>query len=476
MDAVFGGVTEQGGDLGPAEAFGAAHFGAAQLGDKRLTARAVRTANAMMRHPGGTLPDKLGRAELLGFYDFANNPKVGHDNVLAAHCGRTLERMEACEGVVLVIHDTTEADYSGLNVAGLGSIGNGHCHGLLLHNVLALDHANREVLGLAGQFVHQRRNVRKGETQKAKREHPQRESRLWVKGVEAVGVVPAGRRWVNLMDRGGDTFESLARQQELGQFYVVRSKSNRTVQVRDKRGRAMKRKLHPWARKLPHAGRRTVAVAAQEGQPARQATMAVAYAPLTLPAPKSRRGQHGDAPLAAWVVHLTEIDPPKGGQPLEWILLTNVPAETQAAAWQCVDWYECRPIIEEYHKAMKTGCGMEHAQFTTRKALEVLIAMISVVSVQLLRLRDLSRQPDADTTPAVEVIDICYVEALGLWRHQRVDLSMSVKEFLHALAYKGGHLNRKADRPPGWLVLWRGWMELQPLVEGIRLAELKRSP
>jgi hypothetical protein len=476
MDAVFGGATECREDHQPEESFGAAHFGAAQLGDKRLTARAVKTADAMMRHPGGTLPDKLAKAELLGFYDFANNPKVTHDNVLAAHCSRTLERMAACDGPVLVIHDTTEADYSGLNVAGLGSIGNGHCRGLLLHNVLAFDYANREALGLAGQFVHQRRTVRKGETQKVKREHPQRESRLWVRGTQAVGTAPAGKLWVNLMDRGGDTFESLAKQHELGQFYVVRSKSNRTVPVRDKLGRKIKRKLHGWARKLPHAGRRTVAVAAQEDQPARQATMAVAYAACTLPAPTSRRGQHGDEPLSVWVVHLTELDAPKGARPLEWILLTNVPIRTQAEAWERVDWYECRPVIEELHKGMKTGCGMELAQFTTRKALEVTIAMVSVVSVQLLRLRDLSRRADADATPAVEVIDACYVEALSLWRHKRIDLTMSVKEFLHALAYKGGHLNRKHDRPPGWLVLWRGWMELQPIVEGIRLAELKRSP
>lgn len=152
--------------------------------------------------------------------------------------------------------------------------------------------------------------------------------------------------------------------------------------------------------------------------------------------------------------------------PLEWILLSNVPTTTQAQAWERVDWYECRPVIEECHKAMKTGCGMEHAQFTTRKALEALIAMISVVSVQLLRLRDLSRRPDADTIPATEVIDACSVEAITLWRYKRVDLNISVKEFLRALAYKGGHLNRTHDRPPGWLVLWRGWMELQPIVEG----------
>ena len=473
MEAVFGGLAAKVQEA-EGKSFGEVHFGAAELGDKRLTRRAVITADAMMRHPDGTLPDKLDKAELFGFYDFANNPKVNHDNVLAAHCSRTRQCMGECAGEVLIIHDTTESDHSGLNVADLGPIGNGGCRGLLVHNVLAYDYANREALGLVGQITHQRRQVRKRESAKTKREHPQRESRLWLKGVEAVGSVPEGKRWVNLMDRGGDTFESLERQHQLGQSYLVGSKANRNVQVLGKLGQRLKRKLHNWARKLPRLGRRTVSVQAQKEQPARQATVEVACGPVTLPAPKSRRGEHGKGPLSTWAVHLQEVDAPKGVKPLEWILLTNVPAETKQEAWKRVDWYECRPVIEEYHKAQKTGCGMELPQFTTRKALEVTIAIISVVAAQLLRLRDLARRPDAATTPATEVIDACYVEALSLWRHKRVDMTMSVLDFLYALARKGGHLNRKSDRLPGWLVLWRGWMELQPLVEGIRLAELKR--
>jgi hypothetical protein len=453
---------------------GEQHFGSAVLNDKRLVDRAVLTADAMMRHPGGTLPEKLAKAELLAFYDFANNPKVNHDNTLAAHCRLTRERMAAA-AVVLIIHDTTEADFSGLDIDDLGPIGHGGCRGLLVHNVLAVDYGAHEVLGLVGQITHRRRVVHKRETLKAKREHPQRESRLWIKGVDAVGAVPPGSQWVNLMDRGGDTFESMERQHALGQWYVLRSKSNRNVQVRDKQGRLVNRKLHHWARKLPRVGERTVNVAAQGDQLARLATVAVACAPVTLPAPAHKRGEHGDESLAVWIIHLKEVDVPKGCTPLEWFLLTNVPTTDRQQAWERVDWYECRPIVEELHKALKTGCGMELAQFTTRKALEVTMAMLSVVAVQLLRLRDLSRSPEAELTPATKAIDKQYVEVLCLWRYKGAKADLTVKEFLYALARLGGHLGRTHDRPPGWLVLWRGWTELQRLVEGARLVSLKRS-
>src|ERR1700678_2482945 len=159
--------------------FGQQHFGDCVFGDKRLIARAVITGNAFMRHPGGTLPAKLSKCELFGFYDFANNEKINHDNVMACHWQRTRELMERCPGTVLIIHDTTEGDYSGLDIADLGPIGNGHCSGMLIHNVLALDYQNREAIGLVGQILQIRRHVNKHESVKASREHPQRESRLW---------------------------------------------------------------------------------------------------------------------------------------------------------------------------------------------------------------------------------------------------------------------------------------------------------
>jgi len=455
-----------------ARTFGEEHFGGCLLGDKRLTRRAAITGDALLRHPGGTLPAKLPKAELLGFYDFANNHKVTHDNVLAAHCQRTRELMGKCAGVVLIIHDTTEGDYSGLDIADLGPIGNGYCRGMLIHNVLAMDYQNREVLGLVGQILQIRRGVKKKESVRTSREHPQRESRLWPKGVQTVGRPPPEAIWVNLMDRGGDSFENLDRQQGLGQSYLVRSRTSRNVRVKDAAGRSIRRKLHPWARNLPMLGERTVQVAGNYAQQAREAKVWVAAGPVELQVPHVKCGEHGREPLAAWVIHVKEQNPPRGQDPLEWILLTNVPTETRQAAWERVDWYECRPMIEEYHKAQKTGCGMELPQFTTRKALEVTIAMLSVVAVQLLRLRDLARQDDGRM--ASEVVDAPYVEALSLWRWKEVRMDLSARQFLYALARLGGHLGRRGDRPPGWLVLWRGWMELQRLVEGIHLARLKR--
>jgi hypothetical protein len=458
--------------------FGQTHFGGCELGDKRLVKRAVRTANLFLAHPGGTLPDKLNRtADLIGLYRLANNPKVSHEKLLAAHCARTRELIAQATGVVLVIHDTTELDFSGLDIPEMGPIGHGgdgFCRGYLCHNSLAYDYEAGEVLGLANQTLHVRRHVPKNETPKEKREHPQRESRLWTKGFSALGPAPQGHLRVNLGDRGSDVFEFIEAVEWSGDHYVIRSKSNRNVLIDDGKGNVTGTKLHDLARRLPTLGTRTVEVAANHGMEARSAVVRIAAAPIAVKAPCPPRGEHSKEDLATWVVHVSEVDPPKDSTPLEWILLTNVPAADLKSAGERVDWYSCRPIIEEYHKAQKTGCGIELPQFTTGAALQVAIALLSVVATQLLRLRDLSRREDAETRPALEVVDEEYIRALSVWRFGGVRAEMSVYEFHHALGKLGGHLNRRHDGPVGWLVLWRGWTKLQLLVEGAQGAKVKR--
>lgn len=111
-------------------------------------------------------------------------------------------------------------------------------------------------------------------------------------------------------------------------------------------------------------------------------------------------------------------------------------------------------------------------QFTTTAALTPMIAMLSVVAVTLLNLREASRRPDAQERPATDLVDARYVAVLSAWRYKKVRKDLSIHDFFYALARLGGHQNRKRDHRPGWLVLWRGWMALQHMVDG---AEALRS-
>src|SRR5207245_4334393 len=63
-----------------------------------------------------------------------------------------------------------------------------------------------------------------------------------------------------------------------------------------------------------------------------------------------------------WVVRVWELQPPEGVEPLEWVLLTSVPVQTIEDAWERVDWYRARWIVEDYHQGLKTGCRIEQRQ------------------------------------------------------------------------------------------------------------------
>ncbi len=447
--------------------FGEENFGTAPLGDRRRTRRLVETADRMVRHPGGTLPDKLPLpAALKGLYRLVDPQAVTHAAVLKPHRELTLQRMRVHDGVVLTIHDTTELDYTGKKfLQTIGQIGNGSRRGYLCHNTLAVDSRSREVIGLANQILFCRPEVCDNESRQARRERATRESRLWKRGSEAIGPAPPGKRWVDVCDRGADLFEYLDYKHLHQELYLVRSKHNRWVLV-ERDGQRVRCKLHDIARELPELGRKEVDVGARDGRPARTVQVRVAAGAVSLIPPKQKRGEHRDEPLSTWVVHVREIDPPAGVEPVEWILLTNVSVKSFEDACERIDWYRCRWIIEEYHKAQKTGCGIELPQFTNQERLEPVIALLSVVALSLLKLRSASRQPDAAVRPATQVVPAMHVAVLAGWRFGTAATDLTVHEFFYALARLGGHQNRKHDHPPGWLVLWRGWMKLQSMVEG----------
>lgn len=453
--------------------FGQEHFGTACLGHKKRTECLVKIADLIHRHPGGTLPEKLHEPKDYKAMDrLMNRPEVSHATVLAPHYERTREQMRQAQGPVLVLHDTTELDYTGLkSISDLGSIGNGTCRGLLCHNSLAFDPQQHEVIGLANQILHRRRRVSK-EGVKAKRERTDRESRLWKRGYEAVGLAPAGHLWVHIADRGADGFEFLAALEADRQGFVVRSHPNRTI-LQGHEGDAAKGYLHNYARTLPRQGSRQMTVPARPGCMQRQATIEIAFAPVLLQPPHVRRGEYVKRPLVLWVVHVRESNPPNGVKPLEWILLTNVPVTNLDEAWERASWYECRWVIEEFHKAKKTGCGIENLQFSSSQALEPMIGLLSVVAVTLLKLREASRRADAKERSATDFVDVRYVAVLSKWRLKKVRLDMSVHDFFYALARLGGHQNRKCDKRPGWLILWRGWMNLQLMVDGAETVGFK---
>jgi hypothetical protein len=450
--------------------FGEKNFGTAELGHKTREACLVKLANLLQRHPGGTLPDKLAEPkDYKAMMRLVNRPEVTHAAVLQPHRQRTFRLMNEVQGaVVLLVHDQTVLDYSSLKslAKDLGPVGNGHGRGYLCHNSLAVDPQNRQVLGLANQILHRCDQVHEKESLPAKRMREGRESRLWTTAVRQIGPVAPDKLVVDVCDRGADVFEFLAWEVKHHRHFVVRSKSNRSLVVEGPDAKPAY--LHDYARTLPAMGEKTITVHGRDGALDRKAQVQVSAAVVTVKPPHETCGEYEKKPLTLWVVRVWEEHPPADKEAVEWLLLTSEPAGQRQAAWEVASWYECRWLVEEFHKAQKTGCNVEDVQFTTVAALQPTIALLSVVATTLLNLRSLSRQPEAKTLPATSVVDTDYVEVLSRWRYKE-KRELTIYEFFFALARLGGHQNRKGDGHPGWLVLWRGWMKLQFMQTGYEI-------
>jgi hypothetical protein len=453
--------------------FGETMFGHAQLGDRRRTRRLVALADRICKHPGGTLPEKLrSPSDLKALYRLCDREEVTHQALMDPMRSAVLTACQE-EDEVLIIHDSTELDFSTHHSLKeqLGEVGRGLKKGYICHNSLAITAQGREALGLVKQQLHRRQRVNRKETLPQRRARDSRESRLWIKGTEGL---PAEWRFIDLADRGADTFEFLEHEVKSGRRFVIRAHKPRKVSAGHEPSKT-KQPLATFVRGLAAIGGRALDVPPQPRygrNPARKgryARLLISAAPVLVHPPHAKYGEHGNQPLAMWVVRVWEPHPPKGTKAIEWILYTNQPVANLADASRVLDWYELRWVIEEFHKALKTGCGVEDLQFTDTERLEPAIALLSGVATTLLNLRAASELPDAKTRPATDVVDQAYVEVLSLWRYQK-SKALTIHDFFFALARLGGHQNYPSSKRPGWLLLWRGWTELQALVQGHDLA------
>lgn len=441
-------------------------FGLADLGDQRCTERLILVAARMAADPSASIPGQMeGWAETKAAYRLLDADGVSFEAIAAPHWQRT----RACgPGRFLVLGDTTELDFGiGRQVPDLAPTGNGGGYGFHLHAALVVGAEDERIAGLAGEVVHYRKPAPEGENtgQRLKRD---RESDVWGDVIDQVGPPAPDTQWVHVLDRGADNFDVYCHCREQRSDWVVRA-SMLNRKVTDTEGNATA--VRDLTASPPEAGRFTLELRARPKQPARRAELAVRFTPVTMPVPrhKSRYVRRIDAmPVLMWLVVVAEVDGPKGVKPIDWVLYTSLPVESFEQAMVVVSYYEKRWLIEEYFKALKSGCRVTGRQLKTKGRLEALVGLLSVVAVRLLQLKAHARtEPDR---PAVEVVPPRYVNLLKLARGVSRATTLSVDRFYRELAVLGGFLGRKHDGDPGWITIWRGWEKLQLMMRGVEAA------
>ena len=139
-----------------------------------------------------------------------------------------------------------------------------------------------------------------------------------------------------------------------------------------------------------------------------------------------------------------------------------------------VDAYRCRWTIEEFFKALKTGCAFEKRQLESAHALSNALAVFAPVAWRLLLLRTLARHTEAPATAALNPNQIECLRAFMLERHGRkLPGVLTARDAMLAIAKMGGHITNNGD--PGWIVLGRGFDRLLDVELGFAIARSDQS-
>jgi len=420
----------------------------ADFGDPRLNERAVLMANLMMKQPGASLPDQMGSsAAIKGAYRFLSNRLVSHEVLQKDHYQLVLEQAQQSSLPILFIQDGSELLFNGHPAtSGLGPTADAGGHGCMIHSALAVVYGEYgpTILGLARQYVWTR-----GDKTAAPRIPGSKESGVWAETLKAIGSPPPGVQWVAVCDRGADVHSFFDCAVELKWDLVVRLSQDRNIAV-DGRGV----KLKAFARSLPALGDRELVLRSRASTPAKTVRLHYAVGSVVLPVPEGSAGR----PVTVQVVRVW-------GGDLEWILMTTLAVAGLEDAQRIASYYENRWIIEEYHKALKTGFSIESSQLETAQRLFNLLGLVGVLATQLLLLRDLGRfYPKLQ---AAAVVPPVLMTAVDLLRPGLLSRSPTAKEFIRAVASIGGFIGRKGDGDPGWITIWKGWRKVLNVVEAL---------
>jgi hypothetical protein len=479
-----------------------AAFGAlARLPDLRLEARLRTTARMLVERleaPTTSAP----RAERVGAQRFWNNDRIDPDVLTAAMLDHQASRLAGHTRLILV-HDTCEIDRTGRGEPDdAGPLRSNHARGYLMHWALAVDPASREPLAALACDVWTR--PWKDPTTPAKRnpDPEQRESAKWRRGIRhAVATLARGKihaEVTHVVDREGDTHENLEFAQQRRLRLVARNQQDREIEhplqtlwaLLDSASVAgtgtLTRRVsnHPreTARKAARAQGRAELKAFDARVRAlgttRNATLELVWSAVKL-TPDSHKKKRRK-PVTVWAVQVKETQTPPELEPVHWRLLTTIAVHDEASAQARVDEYLARWPIEPMHQVLKTGLHLEQDALDSVAAEKRHLAVLLPLALHLVRW---SHQWQADPFQAAsEQVPAEVIDALkGASRYHELPLPRrrwTLQDVVLRLAELGGY-ERRPDRSPGWLVLWRGWRELQrfiDLVQFVKASNLREVP
>jgi len=447
----------------------------ARLNDKRLNERLAEVLSQLAARPTASIPAACGgRAEMVAAYRFCENGKTSFEAVLQPHRDATRKRM-AAQPVVILPQDTTEIDATRpeQQVAGAGPLDGGSRRGALLHLLHAFTPDGTPLGTVHGAAWVREEGAVCAQLSRAERAAipiEEKESHRWVTTLQQANE-EAQRcpttQFVCVADSEADIYEVLVEgASEPGRSnWIVRACQNRALFC-ENGGNAGEKYVREFVLEQPVLFRKTIRVRGRKGKVAcetrgrrqpresRQAEVVVRAARVTLRPPW--RPDRKLPPVSMNVVLVSEANPPAGDEPVEWLLLTDLPIDSIEQVRQIIEYYCVRWMVEVFFRVLKSGCRVEERLFEYMDRLLTCLALYMIVAWRTLYVCRIGRScPDISCEAIFDP-----AEWKSVWKvMHREDPPAEpppLGVFVRLVAQLGGYVNRKRDDPPGPQTVWIG--------------------
>ena len=444
----------------------------ANFGDERLSKRLPRLLGQLASDPAASVSAACKDPyQAKAAYRFVGNDEVTTEAITEITHNVTIKNINAAKPpVLLAIQDTSELNFSNLKATdGLGSIGNSEkARGLEVHSGIAVS-AEGEVYGLMAQKLWARPPEDFGQSNARSKKVPieEKESNKWLETLDTVGAdFPEGTKVVHICDREGDIFEFYSKAEKNGVLFLCRKRSDRNIEEEDGA-----KKLDEFGRALPEAGRIILNIPrdSRTNRKAREAEVVIKHGKCKIVKPALLE-KYKELPesIEINIILAEEINPPEGQEKLFWQLVTNVPTESFEDAVARIQWYTQRWKIEIFHRTLKSGCKVEELQSESAEKLKKLVAIYSIIALQIMLLSYLARtQPDATCEISFTEEEWKVLYRVANKTKNLPEKPPTIKEAVVMIAKLGGFLARKSDGDPGVTVIWRGLTKFYTIMDAV---------
>jgi len=447
-------------------------YGKAEFGDSRLSKRLVRLLGQLAGDPTASLSAACRDPyQAKAAYRFTGNDNVTAEAITQISQEVTLGNVNTHKPpVLLILQDTSELNYSGLKETdGLGSMGGKKSSlGIISHTAIAVGESG-EIYGLLAQKLWTRPPELFGKSNERNWKLPieEKESYKWLETIEKIGTpFPEGTRAVHVCDREGDFYGFFSKAEMEEAQYLCRSCYDRKIE--EENGML---KLKDFVRSQPVAGTINIHIPrdSHTNRDARDADVEIKFCKTRIPK-SGRLANKKDIPesVEVYVVSVDEVEPPQEQEKIFWQLITNVPTESFEDAVTLIQWYTQRWKIETFHKTLKSGCKVEKLQAETADKLKKLIAIYSILALQIMFLSNAARTQSDESCELYLTKD----EWKILYRVANKTKALpekppTVHDAVVMIAKLGGFLARKSDGFPGVTVIWRGLTSFYTILDAV---------